>query len=71
MYLISNPALVESLKPSPEEVGAIFEIPLEYCLTAEWPGDQNVLAKKGSDDWPYEDEYYVRHDASNGTVLEY
>ena len=51
--------MVESLVPSPEEVGAIFDIPLEYCLTAEWPGDQSLLSKKGSEDWPYEDEYYV------------
>jgi hypothetical protein len=59
VYLISNPALLESLVPSPDEVGAIFDIPLEYCLTAVWPGDQSLLSKKGSDDWPYEDDYYV------------
>lgn len=59
VYLISNPALLESLVPSPDEVGAIFDIPLEYCLTAVWPGDQSLLSKKGSDDWPYEADYYV------------
>ncbi|KAH8090769.1 NUDIX hydrolase domain-like protein [Filobasidium floriforme] len=64
VYLISNPALLESLVPSPDEVGAIFDIPLEYCLTAVWPGDRSLLSKKGSDDWPYEDDYYARTDVS-------
>jgi hypothetical protein len=59
VYLISNPALLESLVPSPDEVGAIFDIPLEYCLTAVWPGD----------DWPYEDEYYVSRELGSEGYL--
>jgi hypothetical protein len=69
VYLISNPALLESLVPSPDEVGAIFDIPLEYCLTAVWPGDQSLLSKKGSDDWPYEDEYYVSRELGSEGYL--
>jgi len=59
VYLISDPQVVQNLIPSPDEVGAIFDVPLEYCLTAVWPGDMSQLSPKGSEDWPYEEDFYV------------
>lgn len=59
VYLISDPQVVQNLIPSPDEVGAIFDVPLEYCLTAVWPGDMSQLSRKGSEDWPYEEDFYV------------
>lgn len=51
--------LVESLSPAPDEVGAIWSVPLEYCLTAQWKEEYGVPSEKGGPDWPYEDDYYV------------
>lgn len=51
--------LVEALSPAPDEVGAIWSIPLEYCLTAQWKDDYGILSEKGGPDWPYDDEFYV------------
>jgi len=59
VYLISDHQVVQNLIPSPDEVGAIFDVPLEYCLTAVWPGDMSQLSSKGSEDWPYEEDFYV------------
>jgi hypothetical protein len=59
VYLISSMDLINSLTASPDEVGAIWSLPLEYCLTAEWKEEYGVLSEKGGADWPYADEYYV------------
>ena len=59
IYLISNHELVKSLAPSPDEVGAIWSMPLEYCLTAQWKEEWGTLAERGGPDWPYEEEIYV------------
>lgn len=53
--------LVESLSPAPDEVGAIWSVPLEYCLTAQWKEEYGVPSEKGGPDWPYDDEYYVSY----------
>jgi hypothetical protein len=54
--------LVESLSAAPDEVGAIWSVPLEYCLTAQWKEEYGVLSERGGPDWPYqgdEEEFYV------------
>ncbi|KAI5454663.1 hypothetical protein NCC49_003554 [Naganishia albida] len=65
IYLISNMELVDSLSPAPDEVGAIWSIPLEYCLTAQWKDEYGVLAEKGGSDWPYADDEFYNHSDTN------
>lgn len=59
IYLISSIELVEALTASPDEVGAIWSMPLEYCLTAQWKEEYGTLAEQGGPDWPYKEEFYV------------
>ncbi|KAJ9102942.1 hypothetical protein QFC19_004498 [Naganishia cerealis] len=71
VYLISSMHLIDSLTPSPDEVGAIWSLPLEYCLTAVWKEDYGVLSEKGGPDWPYEDDYYNNSDVTWLKTSEY
>ena len=56
---LSDVRLLDSLTPCEGEVDAIFEHPLKALL------DPSLsltlpLSKKGSEDWPYDDDVYVR-----------
>ncbi|KAJ9108780.1 hypothetical protein QFC21_000100 [Naganishia friedmannii] len=70
VYLMSSMDLVNSLTASPDEVGAIWSLPLEYCLTAQWKEEYGVLSEKGGADWPYSDEYYLHVEQLGHNVVE-
>ena len=57
--LLTDLSILDVLEPNEGEVDAIFEHPLEAILD---PSHVNglLLAEKGSEDWPYEEELYVR-----------
>lgn len=58
--VLSSSAVVDALKPSPDEVAGIFEHPLEALLDGKWEGDAAATpSERGGTDWPYEEEYYV------------
>lgn len=57
---LSDASLLEHLRPSPEEVDAIFTHPLKGCLTGTVEGtDLEGLAEKGSEWWPHKEEFHV------------
>lgn len=61
MCFLSDVSLLEHLRPSPDEVDAIFTHPLKGCLTGTVEGkDLEGLAEKGSEWWPYEEEFHVK-----------
>lgn len=57
--LLTEPSIIESLVPSPGEVDRIFNHPLEAVLDLSIASKEE-LSPKGSTDWPYEEELYVR-----------
>ncbi|ADV24386.1 hypothetical protein I315_02992 [Cryptococcus gattii Ru294] len=60
---LSDVSLLEHLLPSPDEVDAIFTHPLKGCLTGTVEGkDLEGLAEKGSEWWPYEEEFHSIED---------
>jgi hypothetical protein len=58
--LISDPTLVDHLRPNPDEVDHVFSHPLEAVLRGQ-PDASSVdtLAKSGGEWWPHEEEFYV------------
>jgi peroxisomal coenzyme A diphosphatase NUDT7 len=56
--LLDDPSLLEHLKPSPDEVDHIFTHPLEAFLDPT-ATKRETLVDIGSEDWPYEAEFYV------------
>ncbi|OXG12703.1 hypothetical protein C366_05518 [Cryptococcus neoformans Tu401-1] len=60
---LSDASLLEHLRPSPEEVDAIFTHPLKGCLTGTVEGtDLEELAEKGSEWWPHREEFHSIED---------
>lgn len=57
--LLTEPSIIESFVPSPGEVDRIFNHPLEAILDPSLASKEE-LSPKGSTDWPYEEELYVR-----------
>jgi hypothetical protein len=62
---LSDLALLDHLKPNPEEVEEIFDHPLEAILSPELaatlaPRPGRPLSECGSEKWRYEPEYHVR-----------
>lgn len=57
--LLTEPSIIETFVPSPGEVDRIFNHPLEAILDLSIAAKEE-LSPKGSTDWPYEDELYVR-----------
>ncbi|WVQ75918.1 hypothetical protein IAR50_005553 [Cryptococcus sp. DSM 104548] len=65
---LSDPSLLLHLRPSPDEVDAIFTHPLEGCLTGKVEGqDLEALSEKGGEWWPYEDEFHSIEDRIGST----
>ncbi|KAH7341680.1 NUDIX hydrolase domain-like protein [Rhizoctonia solani] len=65
---LSDPALLEHLKPNPDEVEEIFDHPLEAILSPELAGilaprPERPLSKSGSAQWPYESKYHEMKDS--------
>ncbi|ODO07898.1 hypothetical protein I350_03479 [Cryptococcus amylolentus CBS 6273] len=57
---LSDPSLLIHLRPSPDEVDAIFTHPLKGCLTGEVEGKNwERLTEKDGEWWPYEEEFHV------------
>ncbi|CAE7123581.1 unnamed protein product [Rhizoctonia solani] len=61
---LSDLALLDHLKPNPDEVDEIFDHPLEAILSPGLaaslaPRPEQPLSKHGSTQWPYESEYHV------------
>ncbi|TYJ56010.1 hypothetical protein B9479_003252 [Cryptococcus floricola] len=60
---LSDPSLLIHLRPSPDEVDAIFTHPLKGCLTGEVEGKNwEGLSEKGGEWWPYEEEFHSTED---------
>lgn len=57
--LLTDLSILDALTPNKGEVDAIFEFPLEAVLDPSLVKELN-LAEKGSEDWPYDEEHYVR-----------
>lgn len=57
--LLNEPSIIETFVPSPGEVDRIFNHPLEAILDLRIASKEE-LSPKGSTDWPYEEELYVR-----------
>jgi hypothetical protein len=55
----SDPSIIDGLAPCADEVDFIFTHPLEAVLDPELSRNEN-LVEKGSEDWHYETELYVR-----------
>jgi coenzyme A diphosphatase NUDT7 len=56
---LSDTSVLEGLRASETEVAHIFSHPLEAILDPELARAE-VSASAGSEDWPYEEELYVR-----------
>ena len=60
MCYLSDPALVDDLRPNLDEVDAIFSHPLKGCLDGYLSGDDAVgLSEKGGQWWPHEEDFHV------------
>lgn len=57
--VLTDPSILDNLKPSEAEVDRIFDHPLQAILDPSLAAKEQ-LVPKGSDDWPYVDaEYHV------------
>ena len=57
--LCTDPALIDTLTPCADEVDRIFSHPLEAILDPSLANDE-PLSEKGGENWPYEEDLYVR-----------
>lgn len=57
--LLSDPSVLETLKPSEAEVDHIFTHPLEPILDPSLAAHESDLVPIGGEDWKYEDEFHV------------
>nr|XP_019008376.1 uncharacterized protein I206_06935 [Kwoniella pini CBS 10737]OCF47157.1 hypothetical protein I206_06935 [Kwoniella pini CBS 10737] len=68
---ISDPSLLDDLRPNPDEVDAIFTHPLKGCLTGKLDAkDSAELVDIGGEWWPHEEKYHSTNDRI-GTIGEY
>jgi hypothetical protein len=68
---VSDPSIVETLKPHPAEVDAIFTHPLRGCLDGRVGGEDAVgLSERGGQWWPHEEEYHVSLMDPRGRTVE-
>jgi coenzyme A diphosphatase NUDT7 len=58
--ILTNPSILDNLKPAEREVAKIFDHPLRAILDPELASNE-ALVSKGSDDWPYDTEYHVSY----------
>lgn len=63
LFFLDDPSVLASLVPCTQEVDRIFTHPLQAILDPELASDE-VLSRKGSDDWPYEEELYNTSDST-------
>ena len=56
---LDDVSVLEELRAAPGEVARIFDHPLEAVLDPELAREEG-LVPHGSEDWPYEEELYVR-----------
>ena len=60
MCFISDPAILSTLQPSPDEVDYIFTHPLKGCHTGILEGEDAIgMAKEGGVWWPHPEELHV------------
>ena len=63
---LEDPAVIDTLQPAEGEVSRIFTIPLEATLDPSILKALNEpLAEKGSKDWEYEEDFFVRRSSSS------
>jgi coenzyme A diphosphatase NUDT7 len=55
---LTNPAMLDELEASANEVARIFDHPLQAFLDPTLAKDE-ALSEMGSEDWPYETEFQV------------
>ncbi|WVQ83170.1 hypothetical protein IAT38_005308 [Cryptococcus sp. DSM 104549] len=60
---LSDPSLLLSLEPNPDEVDAIFTHPLKGCLTGSLEEkDQEGLSRIGGEWWPHDEDFHSTED---------
>lgn len=57
--LLTDISILNTLTPNPDEVDRIFTHPLDAIIDPSLASGE-PLSGIGSEDWPYEDDYYVR-----------
>jgi peroxisomal coenzyme A diphosphatase NUDT7 len=57
---LDDVSVLEELRAAPGEVARMFDHPLEAVLDPELAREVEGLVPHGSEDWPYEEELYVR-----------
>jgi coenzyme A diphosphatase NUDT7 len=63
--VLTDPSLLDELKPQESEVDYIFHHPLEAILEPDIIAvlEPENLSAKGRVDWPYETDWHVRYTA--------
>jgi len=59
VVFLNDPSIIDTLSPCADEVDCIFSHPLEAILDPSL-AEEEVLSRKGTENWPYEEELYVR-----------
>lgn len=57
--LLTDNSILDHLTPNADEVDTIFSHPLEAILDPTLAANE-TLSDKGSENWPYEEDLYVR-----------
>ena len=57
--ILTDISILDTLTPNPDEVDRIFTHPLDAIIDPPLASGE-PLSGIGSEDWPYEAEYYVR-----------
>ena len=66
--LLTDTSLLQNLKCADGEVDRIFDHPLEAILEPALAAKED-LAPKGSEDWPYEEDFHVRREFLDVSAL--
>ncbi|KIK78765.1 hypothetical protein PAXRUDRAFT_163071 [Paxillus rubicundulus Ve08.2h10] len=68
IVLLTNPTALDALKPCAGEVDYIFNHPLEAVLDPPL-SEKEPLVPRGSEDWPYAEEFHIVKVDETETVL--
>jgi peroxisomal coenzyme A diphosphatase NUDT7 len=60
--LLTDTSILDTLMPNPGEVDRIFTHPLDAIIDPALASGE-PLSEIGSEDWPYEEDYYVHQDS--------
>ena len=66
---LDDVSVLEELRAAPGEVARIFDHPLEAVLDPELMREVEGLVPHGSEDWPYEEELYVRRFRASSMIF--